>query len=222
MNALHLCLHISVISAITLIALRYGIETMIAWLCLLGVVMNIFVLKQITLFGLCVTASDALAVGYLLGLNLIQEFFGRSQARKCVWISFFVGCAFIVLSQIHLRYQPNAFDNTQSAFSALLNPAPRIFLASIFSFLTVQFIDLSFFSFLRKKTSGKFLTARTILALILSQTLDTLLFSFIGLYGLVSSVTDIMILSLAVKGIVILLSAPFVALSKKVVRHVQV
>jgi queuosine precursor transporter len=222
MNSIVLCLHITTICGLTLLALRCGIEIMIAWLCLLAIAMNLFVLKQITLFGLNVTPSDALTVGYLLGLNLIQEFFGRTVARKCVWVTLFISCGFVLLSQIHLLYIPNQFDLKHSHFVSLFYPMPRLFFASLFSFLIVQFFDLAFFGFLRKKTEGKYLVARTTVALLLSQTFDTLLFSYLGLYGLVASVPHIIYLSLAVKGVVIFLSTPFVLLSKKVMRNVQV
>lgn len=222
MNPVVLCLHVTTISGLTLFALRFGKEFLIAWLCLLAVAMNLFVFKQVTLFGLSVTSSDALAVGYLLGLNLIQEFFGHPLARKCVWISLFISSGFVLLTQIHLLYTPNPYDLSQPHFLFLFKPMPRIILASLFSFVVVQLADIAFFGFLRKKTSGKFLTGRTVLALIVSQALDTVLFSYLGLYGLVASVGDVICLSLIVKAVVIVLSTPFVSLSKKVVSHVQV
>lgn len=217
LNPLILCLQVATISSMALIALRLGKESLIAWLSILAVAMNLFVLKQITLFGLNVTASDALAVGYLLGLNLIQEFFGRSLARKTVWVSFFASCGFTILSQMILNYAPNSFDLAHTHFLFIFSPAPRLMLASLASFLIVQLVDLAFFQFLRLKTHGKYLTLRTTAALILSQMLDTLLFSFLGLYGLVASVAHVIIMSLAIKGIIILLSAPFISLSKRIV-----
>lgn len=192
---------------------------MTAWLALLALAMNLFVLKQISLFGLHVTTSDSLAVGYLLGLNLVQEFFGRRSARNTVWISFFISVCFVLLSQIHLAYIPNIHDSAHPHLSYLFHPMPRILFASLISFLIVQMIDLTFFAFLRQKTEGKFLAGRIALALLLSQTLDTLLFSFLGLYGIVHSVLHIIFMSLAIKGIVILLSTPFVSLSKKIIRY---
>jgi len=222
MNSLILCLHVAAICGLTLFALRCGLLFMIAWLCLLALTMNLFVLKQINLFGLSVTSSDALAVGYLLGLNLIQEFFGRKSARTCVWISLFISGCFVLLSQIHLLYLPNDYDLTQGHFTALFKPVPRILFASLFSFFVVQFVDMAFFGFLKEKSGRKYLPGRTVLALVVSQVLDTLIFSFLGLYGLVASLTPIIFLSLIVKGVVILLSIPFVSLTKKVVRDVQV
>lgn len=217
MNSIILLLHVLTVSGLTLIALRLGKEWMIAWLSLLAVTMNLFVLKQVTLFGLCVTPSDALAVGYLLGLNLIQEFFGPRAAKMTVWVTLFISASFVLLSKIHLFYTPNVYDTTHPHFSLLLSPAWRLTLASVFSFLVVQLFDLTFFRFLRLKTEGKFLTVRTTLALFFSQLLDTLIFSFLALYGLVENLGHIILFSFAVKGIVILISTPFISLSKKVV-----
>lgn len=203
----------------TIVALKGKQALIIAWLSLLAIAMNLFVLKQINLFGLHVTASDALAVGYLLGLNVMQEFFGKKSARQAIWISFFISASFVLLSKIHLAYLPNDFDFSQAHFSSLFAPMPRIIAASLFSFLIVQLIDLEFFGFLRNKTSGKYLALRTTLSLSLAQIMDTLLFSFLGLYGIVGNIVHILFLSLAVKGVVILLTIPFVSLSKKVIRY---
>lgn len=222
MNQLILLFHITTVCSLTLLALRFGKEAMIAWLCLLAVSMNLFVLQQVTIFGLDVTSSDALGVGYLLGLNLVQEFFDKNSAHKTVWLSLFIGCAFLLLSFIHLSYQPNGYDQAAPHFHSLLKPMPRILFASLFSFLLVQLIDLSVLTFLKEKFKGKFLTFRTTIALLLSQAIDTVLFSYIGLYRLVESVLDIILLSFAIKVIVILLSAPFIAFSKKVHPHVKI
>lgn len=222
MNILVLCVHVLLICSLTLGALRLGREAMVAWLSLLAIAMNLFVLKQINLFGLHVTASDALGVGYLLGLNLIQEYFGRDAARKTVWISLFTASAFLMLSHIHLLYIPNRFDHSHNHFTFLLTPMLRIVAASLFSFLMVQLVDIRFFTLLRNRTGGKYLSLRILITLLFSQILDTLLFSFLALYGNVLSIADIIFLSLAIKIIVIVLSTPFVTLSKKVVYHAAV
>jgi uncharacterized integral membrane protein (TIGR00697 family) len=214
-------LHITTVCSLTLVALRCGKEMMIAWLSLLVIIMNLFLLKQVTLFGLNVTTSDALGIGYLLGLNLIQEFFGRKEARRAVWISLFIACSFLLLSSIHLIYLPNKYDSAHLHFQSILQPMPRIVFASLFSFLVIQWIDLAFFGFLKERFKGRYLTIRTTTTLFLSQILDTLLFSYLGLYGLVASVPHIICLCLLIKGIVILFSAPFITFSKRIY-HVNV
>ncbi|NGX54432.1 MAG: hypothetical protein KR126chlam2_00042 [Chlamydiae bacterium] len=215
-NILTLFLHVVTVSSLTLFALRIGREALVAWLALLIVAVNLFVLKQITLFGLSVTCSDALAVGYLLGLNLIQEFFGQKFARKTVWTTFFISISFLCLSLIHLAYHPNGFDTTHSHFLALFTPMPRIIFASLFTFLLVQFFNITLFSWLTSRTS---FAGRTLISLLASMVLDTLLFSFLGLYGIAANLLHVILFSLAVKSLAGLLSAPFVLLSKRVIKH---
>ncbi len=192
---------------------------MVVWLSFLAVMMNLFVMKQISLGGFEVTCSDALAAGYLLGQNLIQEFFGNKAARRTIWITLFISLSFLILSQIHLLYQPNSFDQTQIHFVALLSPAPRLFIASLISFLIVQMIDLSFFSFLRREMNGRFFPIRTLICLILAETLDTVLFSFLGLYGWVGRIDHVILTSTVFKILIVSLYVPFVSLSKKIAQR---
>lgn len=217
MNFALLVFHILLVSALTLYFLRLGKEAMMAWLALLAVTANLFVHKQITLFGLSVTCSDALAVGYLLGSNLIQEFFGREPAKKSIWIAFSLSIAFVLLASVHLNYIPNHFDQTQEHFSILLKPMPRMIGASLFSFLIVQLIDISFFAYLRNKMGGKYLTFRVMMCATCAHGLDTLLFSILGLYGVIASITDVMLFSFSIKCLVTLVASPFVMLSRKIV-----
>lgn len=218
MNLFLLILHILVISALSLYFLRLGKEAMIAWLSFCVVVANLFVHKQITLFGLSVTCSDALAVGYLLGTNLIQEFFGRESAKKTIWIAFSLSAAFALLAFFQIAYLPASSDHTHPHFVALLQPIPRMTLASLFSFLLVQLIDLSLFAYLRKTLNGRYMTLRVLGCGIAGHALDTVLFAYLGLYGLVSDVGDVILFSFSIKCLVLILSIPFVTLSRRVVR----
>lgn len=205
-----------VISGISLICLRLGEKTLNSWLCLLAVAMNLFVIKQINLFGMEVTATDAMAVGYLLGLVLIQEYYGTKSARKHVLISFICSLGFMLLSFFHLLYDPNRLDVTHPYFVAILSPMPRLFAASFASFLIIQMVDISIFQWLRNKLNGSWFTGRAGICLVISQILDTLIFSYAGLYGLVPNLWDVMIVSFIIKIIVIMLSLPFTTLSRKI------
>lgn len=180
-------------------ALKLGKEALIVWISLQALLANIFVLKQIVLFGYEVTASDAFAVGSLLGLNFLQENFGKESARKAAWICFFSLMFFVLVSQMHLAYQASPNDTTQSAFNTILSPAPRLFFVSIIVFFFVQQFDIYFFNVLMMKMPTMRFAFRTMSTLVVSQALDTVLFSFFGLYGLVSSILDVMVLSFIVK-----------------------
>lgn len=180
-------------------ALKLGKGALTAWVAIQAIVANLFVLKQITLFGFNVTASDAYIIGSLLGLNFLQEFFSKEDAQKATWICFFFMFFFAAASQLHLLYEPSFHDNTHSAFATILAPSPRLFFASMTVFFVVQQFDLRFFGFLKQRLPNASFALRTAIALVVSQLLDTVLFSFAGLYGLVASIADIILVSFAVK-----------------------
>lgn len=189
-------------------ALKLGKQALTAWVAIQAIIANLFVLKQITLFGFMVTASDAFVIGSLLGLNFLQEYFSKEEAANATWICFFFMIFFTIVSQLHLLYAPSSADNTQGAFEILLSPSPRLLIASMCVFFIIQRIDIFFFAWLKTSLPSFSFAVRATLALIVSQFLDTLLFSFAGLYGIVASIADIIVLSYAVKLIVIFCFTP--------------
>jgi hypothetical protein len=218
-NELIFIIHTLITIFFCLGALRLGKHALIATLCLLGVLSNVFIAKQIMLFGFAVTCSDVYAVGGILCLNLLQEFCGREIITRTIWTSFFCLLVFLVMSQLHLWYIPNGFDTAQEHYGALFGIMPRIACASIVSYITVQFVDARIFSLLQRLLLGKFFTVRTIISLVVSQALDTVLFSFLGLYGIVGSVWQIIFVSLVVKLMVIGVSAPLIGVTKYVLNR---
>ena len=219
MNELIFILHVILITGSSLIALLIGPHALIASVCLQVVLANLFVIKQMSLFGMNVTCSDAFIVGGIFGLNLIQEFFGKQLARKTIGISFFIVMFYLVMSQLHLWYTPNNFDTMHQSFENILGLMPRITIASITVYLFVQLIDTQLYGFLKKLTSGRYAMLRSITSLTCSQLIDTILFSFLGLYGIVGSVWNIIIVSFTIKIIVILLTTPFTQCAHLLMRN---
>jgi uncharacterized integral membrane protein (TIGR00697 family) len=203
-----------VICGLSVLTLKLGEKALNSWLCLVAIAMNLFVTKSVDIGNLSVTATDSLAVGYMLGLALIQENFGRHAARQHVLICFIVSVGFALLSSLHLLYEPNEFDVMHGVFVALLRPMPRLLFASLASFLLIQLMDIAVFQWLRTRWEGKCLSLRTGICLTLSQICDTVVFSYLGLWGLVPNLWHVILLSLAVKMCVVVLSTPFVELSK--------
>lgn len=215
MNEILFFAHILVVFGFALIALKLGKEALTAWISLQAVLANLFVLKQMTFFGFHITCSDVFAIGSILGLNLLREYFGKESALKALWICFSSMIFFVAMSQFHLFYNPSSFDTTQEAYLTILAPAPRLLLASLAVFFIVQQIDLYLFGALKQKLTNLPLVARNALSLTSSQLLDTVLFSFLGLWGLVSSLWDIIIVSFLVKLIIIACSSPIISFSKR-------
>lgn len=207
--------HLFLIIGFLFLSLKLGKSGLSAFIVLQVIFANLFVVKQMNLFGLEVTCSDAFVVGSLLGLNILQEFFGQEAAKKTIEISFLAALFFVCMSEIHLLYVPISMDTTHSAFTQIFASTPRIVFASIAVFFVVQQIDIRLFGWLQKRLKGR-LALRVGISLFISQSLDTLLFSFAGLYGIVTSVFSIIVMSLPVKWLAIACSAPFTSFCRRI------
>lgn len=215
MNEFLFVFHAFSLSAFVLLAFRLGKEALIVLMAIQAVLANLFVLKQISLFGFQVTCSDAFAVGSVFALNLLREFYGKEVADRSIQISFLLLLFYLLMAQIHLGYIPSSLDTTQGAFQHILQASFRIVFASVAVFYAVQRIDLWLFQFLQKRWEGRKFVLRMALSGVFSQFLDTVLFTFLGLYGLVDSVFDVILLSFCVKCLVLLCSSPFLVLAKR-------
>ncbi len=216
MNLLLFFLQSSVIASASLVALKLGKEALVALASLLCILSNLFILKQITLCGLHVTAADSFTIGSILCIHLLQEYFGKEIAKKAIWICFLGLIFYTGISQIHLWYTPSIVDTQQLHFYALLRFAPRITLASLIVYFSVLQLDRYLYEKL-KQNYGKIPTAwRNFSVLAVSQLIDTILFSFLGLYGIVNNITQIILFSYIVKMSATLITTPFMILSKQI------
>lgn len=210
MNEYLFLAQVIIISATNLIALRFGKEALITLLCLQALLANIFVTKQTLLFGLCVTCTDAFIIGCDLSLNLLQEYSGRKVAKKAIWISFASMLFYLVISQIHLLYLPAPIDTMHGYFQMICGFAPRIVVASLAAYLTAIKVEYYLYQRLMTLFDGKHVILRNYLSIAVSQLVDTILFSVLGLYGLVDNIAHIMILSYIIKLSTIFLATPLV------------
>jgi hypothetical protein len=211
--------HVLIVAAFSLAALRLGVRALAAFVALQAVLANLFVVKQMVLFGLEATCSDVFAIGSLFSLNLIQEFFGKDEAKRAVRGAFLCLLFFAVMAEIHLLYSPSGHDQTQGSFGTIFSSNLRIVASSIAVYFVVQQIDVKLFGWMRERSMGKLLPLRLGASLVISQGLDTVLFSFLGLYGIVASVFDVIVVSLAIKWIAIGCSAPFTAFANRIARQ---
>jgi len=216
LNELIFLLQTSAIASGALIALRLGKEALVAFITLLCVLANIFVLKQITLFGLEVTAADAFSVGVILSLHLLQEFFGKKISKRAIWICFFTMAFYTITSQVHLLFVPTTHDFSQTHFYALLQFAPRIIFASLTSYLFVLNLDRFLYGKLQAIFGKRYIIIWSFFLLAFIQLVDTVCFSLLGLWGIVQHVSHVMLVSFAVKLIASLFVTPFFWLAQKV------
>lgn len=209
-------IHILIILAFTFVALKFKKEGLFAIVSIFAILANLLVTKQTTLFGLCVTCTDVFIVGGALSLNLIQDFYDKKTALKAIYFSLISLIFYVTLTQLHLFYSPAICDFTQSHYQAIFEFMPRIIIASIFCYFISQTIDAYLYAFL-KKTKLNFIL-RNYISLSLSQLVDTILFSFLGLYGIVDNIWHIILFSYLIKLLCAIIIVPIVKIGfKKVI-----
>lgn len=198
--------HILLLIGFITLAHRLGKHALMALVTFQVVLANLFVTKEITLFSLHVTPTDAYAIGSLVGLGLLQEYYGKDEAKKLSHLNFFILLFFTAMALVQILYIPSSHDRLHPAFASILSTSPRIFLSSIFCFYLTQKLDIALFGLFRRRCSLALTMAFT---LIITQALDTILFSYLALYGLVHSLFHIIVVSYLIKMIAMAAMIPF-------------
>lgn len=195
-----------------------GPQALIALTLLFTLLSNILILKSITLFSLTVTACDPFTIGIVLGLNLLQEHYGLTLTKKAITINLFGTLVFILFSQIHRLYLPAPTDTMAGLYEQLFCFVPRITLASIVTYYLSQLLDAYAYRFFKRSfelffPTHSLQTAASFCSMSCSQLFDTILFTFLGLYGLVASPWSIITVSYTIKMIAIVITSPCVRYS---------
>ncbi|NGX30827.1 MAG: hypothetical protein K940chlam8_00178 [Chlamydiae bacterium] len=215
MNELVFTLQILCIVFFLIVCTKIGKGALTGIIVIQMICANLFILKQINLFGMHVTTCDMYAIGAILGMNILQEYYGKQATHKCLLYSFICLFFFAIMSRFHTLYIPNIYDYTHQSYQNIISRMPRIFFASIFVFFITQMLDIKLFGFLKQRFVSLNLTIRILGSIVFIQFLDSAFFSFLGLYGLVHNLRHVILVSFIIKLIVIAFSVPFVPLLQR-------
>lgn len=201
-------LHVLSISICCAFAARLSQEALIALVAIQALLSNLFVVKQISLFGFFVTPTDVFTVGASLCLNLLQDRGGQERAQRAVYSSLFCLVVYTLMTKFQLWYMPAPMDIAHEHFMPLLTAMPRIIAASIFCYFVSQMLDTQLYRYINKRYTGSNFVIKNYTSIALSQLVDTLLFSYLGLYGLVHNINHIIIISYSIKLITTIILVP--------------
>jgi len=196
-----------------LAALYLGKEALSAFICTNYLLANLFVTKQIVLFGLTVTASDALAVSGMIGTNLVQEYFGKKTAQNTVIISFLIIIFVTIFSGLLLLLIPAAADTMQPHLSAVFQTIPRITAASLFTFFVAQRLDIFLYGKIRAILPDAPVVSSCI-SVGISQFIDTALFTYLGLWGIIANPFEVILVSFTIKIVALASATPCLYIAK--------
>lgn len=185
MNELLLIGSLVVIFALVLLFFRlFGKTGLYCWTVFATLTANIEVLIVVNAFGMEQTLGNILFASTFLVTDLLSEFYGKEASKKAVNIGITFSAAFILISQSWLHYVPSESDFAMPHMQAIFSNTPRLMLASFLVYAVCQRFDVwayhKWWAFTTKKygDSDRFLWLRNNGSTLLSQLLNSLLFTF--------------------------------------------
>lgn len=185
---------------------------------------NIEVLIVIKAFGIEMTLGNVLFASTFLVTDIISEIYGKSEAKRAVYLGIATSVVFIVLSQWWLLYTPAGSDFVMPAMQTVFSNTPRLMITSMLVYAIVQQFDVwayhKWWSWTEKKfgSKDKFLWLRNNGSTLISQLLNNLLFTFGAFLGVHSmkTIISIVISSYGIFIVTSLADTPFVYLARKI------
>jgi uncharacterized integral membrane protein (TIGR00697 family) len=195
----------------------FGKKGLFIWIPIATIVANIQVVQTIELFGLVATLGNIVYATSFLVTDILSEIYGRKEANRAVWIGFFSVIAMTILMNLALIFKPLEGDDfsivTYQSLETIFSLMPRIVGASLIAYLVSQRHDVWAYHFWKNKIPGiKNIWIRNNLSTMVSQLLDSLIFTLIAFYGKyeLKILGEIFITTYFLKWIVAIADTPFI------------
>lgn len=189
-NELLLIASVFFIFSMALIAYRFfGKSGLYCLSAMATILANIEVLLLVQAFGMEQTLGNVLFAVTFLITDILSECEGKKEANRAVWIGMFASLFFLLLSQSWLLYVPSEGDWAMGAIREIFSSTPRMLFSSFAVYAASQMFDVwlyhKWWDFTAKKTGDrhKFLWLRNNGSTLVSQLLNTFLFTLLAFYG---------------------------------------
>ena len=176
-------------AAVVLFYRFLGRTGLYVWTVLATIAANIEVLILVDAFGMEMTLGNILFASTFLVTDILSETEGKKYANNAVKLGMLVSVVFICISQSWFLYAPNANDWAMAPIQSVFSLTPRLMLVSIAVYGIVQVFDVFMYHLIWKHTTRIFGDSRRGLwirnngSTMISQLLNTILFTFGAFYG---------------------------------------
>lgn len=202
----------------------FGKNGLLAFNVMATLLANIEVLLLVRAFGVEMTLGNVLFASTFLITDILSENHSRKDANRAVIISTLCSILFIAISQTWLLYTPSENDWASGAIETIFSNTPRIVCASLAVYLLSQLIDVwlyhKWWDWCKRHfgNSHSGLWIRNNGSTMISQFLNTLLYTFLAFYGTypVSTLISIFVSTYIIYLITSLLDTPFVYWCRKI------
>lgn len=202
----------------------FGKNGLLAFNVMATLLANIEVLLVVRAFGIEMTLGNVLFASTFLITDILSENHGKKDANRAVIISTLCSVFFIAISQMWLLYTPSESDWASSSFRTIFSSTPRVVCASLIVYLISQLIDVwlyhKWWDWCRKRfgDENKGLWIRNNGSTMISQMINTMLYTFLAFYGTydIRTLLSIFISSYLIFFVTSLLDTPFVYWCRKI------
>ena len=196
----------------------FGLIGLYLWMAVSLITANILVLVQVTLVGLTATLGNVTYNANFMVTDILCENQDARTARKAVWVGFFSLCAFTLLVNIGINFMPAPSDWALPHMQTLFTILPRIVGGSLLAYFISQLHDVWLFDKIKRLIPARrFLWIRNNVSTLISQLIDTLIFCFVALWGVIGreQFLQVLITTYMFKVVMALLDTPMVYLMTK-------
>ncbi len=196
----------------------FGKTGLYAWTAFAAALSSIEASKIVTLFGISVTLGNVIYGSSFLVTDILSENHGKKAANGAVLLGIITTLVWAFASSYLCWFIPNGDDFLSPNIHAVFGFVPRIAISGILTYAISQALDIFLYHYLWKLCghSSKMLWLRNNGSTLISQFLDTVIFTVLAFYGTVPhEVLLILIVSTYVfKVIISLLDTPVVYLAR--------
>lgn len=129
-------------------------------------------------------------ISYIFG-DILTEVYWYAKTKKIIWYGFIASFLMAIYFMIIVALPTVSGSEFQNSFSVVLGQVPRIVVASLLAYLAWEFMNSYVMSKMKVKQKWKNFWTRAVASTIVWQWVDTIIFVFIALYGVVP--TDVLI-----------------------------
>ncbi|ANS73568.1 hypothetical protein AWM70_02390 [Paenibacillus yonginensis] len=128
----------------------FGKKGLYAWIGIATVIANIQVTKTIEIFGVALTLGNTMYVSVYMTSDLLNEKYGRAEARKGVWFGFFTLLVTTLFMQMALKFQPiPEAEAVQQSLETVFGLLPQLAAGSLTAYFVSQLLDVRLYAWIR-------------------------------------------------------------------------
>lgn len=214
---------IIIYGAVTVSYRLFGKAGLFASTVIATVLANVEALILIEAFGMEQTLGNVLFASTYLATDILSENESKKDAERAVYIGIFASVMMLVLTQYWFLYTPGGGDWVMPSVKSIFSTTPRMMLASVAGYAVSQRFDVfmyhAWWRFTERKSGERmrFLWLRNNGSTLLSQIINTVLFTLLAFAGMYDTKTlmSIMLSSYLIYIFTSLLDTPIVYLARK-------